>query len=244
MLISRTDRGYSQSSRVRTLVISFVVLIILFFILKPFIQSPLLGAAGWVKDIFADKTVETLRLENEDLKNQIGILKIGIATASSAEDMINMGVTDFIKASVVVKSMSSVYGNVYINQGKDSGVNIDALVFAPGLFPIGKVVGTDNKFARIELLTASGKKVGGLVKLASSSEEVIELEGDGSYGFVATIPFNSKIKNGDNIYMSESPDFVMGTVVDVILNENENNKIVRVRGYYSTLGTGTVFVQK
>lgn len=244
MLISRTDRGYSRSSRVRTLSIFFIVLIVLFFALRSFVQPLLLGTVSWVSNIFTNKTVTALQLENEELKNKLFLLQSQSANASSTEEMLKMGVADFIRASVIIKRMNSVYGSLYINKGSADGIQVDNVVFAAGLHPVGSVVGVDQKFSRIELFTASNKKTGGVLRYSSSSEEVIELQGDGAYGFVATVPSNSNVQNGDNVYFNQDPDFVLGEVVYVGLNENENNKIVRVKSFYSVTGTAFLYIQK
>lgn len=244
MLISRTDRGYSRSSRTRVLSIIFIVLIVLFFALRSFVQPLLLSTVSWVSGIFTSKTLTSLQLENEELKNKLFLLQSQSMNASNTEEMLKIGVADFIRASVIIKRMNSVYGSLYINKGSADGVQVDSIVFAAGLHPVGSVVGVDQKFSRVELFTASSKKIGGILRYSSSSEEVIELQGDGAYGFVATVPSNSGIKNGDYVYFNQDPDFVLGEVVYVGLNENENNKIVRVKSFYSVTGTAFLYIQK
>ncbi len=244
MLISRTDRGYSRSSRVRNLSIIFAVLIVLFFLLRSIMQPVLLGGASWISNIFTNKTIEKLQLENDELKNKLSLIESLSINTSSTEELLKIGITDFVRASVIIKKMNSVYGSVYINKGSLDGIQVDNIVFASGLHPVGSVAGVDEKFSRIELFTASNKKLGGLLRYSSSSEEVIELQGDGAYGFVATVPSNSSIKNGDNIYFNQDPDFVIGQVVAIGLNENENNKIVRIKSFYSVAGTASLYIQK
>lgn len=244
MLISRTDRGYARSSNGRRLSIIFIVLLVLFFVLKPLLQPVLLSLVSSVSGIFSSKTVAALEIENENLKNQLAIFEKDFANASSTEELLKIGATDFIRASIIVKNMNNVYGSMYIGVGTRDGVSVDTVVFVSGLHPIGRVVGVSEKFSRIELFTGSDKKLGGILRYASSSEEVLELQGDGAYGFVSMVPANSSIQNGDKIYFSEDPEFVIGQVLSVDINENENNKIVRVKSFYSTSGTASVYIQR
>jgi hypothetical protein len=102
----------------------------------------------------------------------------------------------------------------------------------------------DDSVSRINLLTRSDSKLGAVVRYASNTEEVIELNGDGAYGFYATVPMSSKIENNQDLFFAENPDFKLGVVVGVVNNENENQKIIRVKSFYSSSGVSTVFIQK
>lgn len=244
MLISRTDRGFRSSGKKKNIFIAFVVFLILFFVLKPLVQKPLLHSFEYLGSLFINSKLETLQNENAELKNKLSILEVNISNASSSDYMFKMGMTDFVRGALIVSDMSNVYDTVYVNRGSVDGVTDGVVVFTAGLHPIGKVVSVDDSVSRINLLTRSDSKLGAVVRYASNTEEVIELNGDGAYGFYATVPMSSKIENNQDVFFAENPDFKLGVVVGVVNNENENQKIIRVKSFYSSSGVSTVFIQK
>lgn len=244
MLISRTDRNFRENSILKKLVISFFVFVILFFILRPFLQAPLLNTFEYISNFLNNSRISELEKENSDLKIKLAQAEIIIKDSSSSELLVKMGMTDFVEASVIVRSFLSVYDTLFLNKGSVDGVSDGALVFTAGLHPVATVKEIDKSFSRIDLFTKSGNKISGVVKSASSSEEVLELTGDGAYGFVSTVPLSSNIEEGQKVYFGENTDFVVADVVSVFKNENENNKIVRLRGYFSPSGVSSVYIQK
>lgn len=242
MLISPIGKYSQKGSKFKWIIISFAVFMLVFFLLRSFIQPMFLGVASKFQDLFSNES--SISLDNQKLKNRVVELENIIKSYNDANLLLTQGATDFIHGSIIIRDVGRIYDTIYINKGSNDSISVGSTVFVSGLRPIGKIIETQDKFSHIELFTKENLKTSGVLKSASSTEEMLELVGDGAYGFMASVPAVSKLSLGDNVYFAENPDFVIGIVSQIVNNEQENNKIVRVTGFYSSHGSVSVFIQK
>lgn len=133
----------------------------------------LLSGAGEISDLRAENN--RLRLENEDLRNQVGTLQQNGQQIKDLQEALNLTQGDAsqqrLPANIVHRDNSSFTDVVTIDKGSDDGVQVGMVVESTKGTLMGKVTKVTAKSSFVRFITDTQSKV---------SAQVLETGADGS----------------------------------------------------------------
>mgnify|MGYP003393261864 CR=1 FL=1 len=136
----------------------------------------------------------------------------------------------------LMRDFTSVYSSVVLSKGFKDGVEENGLVYIHGRQPVCIIKEVYDRTSLCELLSASGNAVEGIV----ASSTVLYLKGKGGGAFVADVPKDTGISLGEVVVLKGDPSMILGTVVNIVHNDQASSLYLYVRGGYSPV-TSTVF---
>lgn len=229
-LLKNNYKSRNRNSRLKIILI-IIIIIILFFISRAglfggaihIIAVPLWKISNYTSDKFSGMFF-TIR-SKKSLISEVRTLKeeLGTASASLLIQKVYQRENEDLKAllgrnsdrgknilsAVLVRPGMSPFDIIVIDIGKSSGVKIGDKVLYNGSLIIGTVSEVDNKSSKVKLFSSPGEKH---IALIGPKSVQIEVGGVGAGSFVAKLPRDMEIKEGDEVIMSGISTSILGFV--------------------------------
>lgn len=219
-------------------------LVILFFILRALFPGAIAalaapfwsagnaatGAGGSVAAFFGDKAViaeerDRLRAENAALKEQAALLS---ARALDLERLLG-GRTEAsrgVVAGVLARPPVSPYDTLVIDQGTLAGVAVGQAVYGAGGLPLGSVESAAERTSRVVLYSAPGQVTEGWV---GPNRTPVSLAGASMGAFRTSVPRESLVAVGEQVYVPGPGAAPIGTVVRIDTDPSSPRAVIHVR---------------
>ena len=223
-------RSRGRNSRLKIIAI-IIAIVILFFISQlgllgeviHRIASPLWKAENYTVDKFSGmfsviRSKKSLISEGRALREELGKananLLIQKVYQKENEDLKvllgrNNGRKNVILSAVLVRPSISPFDIIVIDIGKGSGVEVGNKVVYEGALIIGEVSEVDAKSSKVKLYSSPGEKHIALIGPRSVQAEV---EGFGAGSFMAKLPRDMEINDGDEVVMPNISMSILGFV--------------------------------
>ncbi len=178
---------------------------------------------------FADP-VELQRQLDIASENNAILIEQNAALAAKAQDLQRLlgdrvDPAPGIVASVVSRPPMSPYDTLLLDQGRDAGVEVGAVVSGPGGTPIGSITSVTSVSSRALLYSAPGFES---VAWVGETRVPITIYGVGAGAYDAVAPKEVVIVEGDAIYMANQGAARIGTVLRVDSDAATPSVILRV----------------
>jgi cell shape-determining protein MreC len=170
------------------------------------------------------------RLENElalsksELKEYTTLVRDGVATSSIVVVMYPL-VTDY----------GTMYSTVLLSKGFKSGITEGSLVYVRGRQAVCTVINVYTNSSLCKLFSGYGETTEAVV-----GSTTVYLKGDGGSAFIAEVPKEDSVKEGDAVYLKKDQSFIVGEVVHVERDAQSAFWKMYVKGAYNPL-TSTLF---
>ena len=147
--------------------------------------------------------LDALRKENEDLKNALGRMSKG----------------NFVLGVILSRPPMSPYDTLVIDIGESDGVKVGNKVYADGDTLIGDVAEVYPSQSKVSLFSTPGRIVP--VMVGTSNVET-QATGRGGGNFVAKLPVEVGIKEGDTIIMPQLRPHTFGVVERIQVDSSDS----------------------
>jgi cell shape-determining protein MreC len=208
------SHGKKKSRGALFMLITLVVLVGLFFILKKPVASGFYG----LKNLFvpdAPTSIElaphvlnaeltALQLENDELRQLVGKrMEDGDAAAAVEREVV---------ASVVMRPPQLPFDSLVIKAGANDGLQTGDQVYAFSSFPIGEIASVARTTSVVQLFSAPGNKIEVLIGTTTTA---VMAEGKGGGNFFLKLPKVTEIKEGDIVMRTYLPPEAFSTIESV-----------------------------
>lgn len=188
------------------------------------------------KDGDLEITIE--RLENELAKRDAELKELN-ATRDEIHDNSTRGI---IVMYPLMQDITRLYSTILLSKGYKDGVEVGAYVFLRGLQPVCIIKEVYNGTSLCQLLSSADMKTDAVTVGSSSVSFTLIGRGGGTY--LANVPRDTKIALGDSIYLKSDPSMLLGTVADIIQNNQDTSWHVFVRGRYNPVTSSIFYLHK
>ncbi len=144
-----------------------------------------------------------------------------------------------LMVSPITAPVASLYDTFRINKGSVDGVLPENLVYTRGRIALGKVVSTTRNTSLVLLYAKDGTETFGTLKGNDTSFKVI---GNGGGSYIALLPRDVLVKEGDTVLLTEDQDFALGTVESVAFLKQDVSQKVYIRGGFNPSAFGALYV--
>ncbi len=187
---------------------------------------------------YYDERVKNLEQNVEDLENKLAINEEIIRSQNLLKDV--KDIKKIIVANPVLRDPTSIYNTVILSKGFSDGINISYLVYIRGMEPVGKIEKVHSKTSELNLFSASGNKIDGVL----INEKIIPLVGTGGGNFIANLPKDFAVNVGDNIYYATKGYGLLGTVSDIQNDIQDTYSKVYIKGTYNPMNVNNFYIEK
>jgi rod shape-determining protein MreC len=142
--------------------------------------------------------------------------------------------TNFKVAEVIALNPYIFPAEIFIDKGKKDGICENDIVLTEDIFLIGRVIEVDNSFSKV--ITIFNKKTR-ISAIISSTKEIGIVEGGyAPFLLLKYIPYDSKVKIGDEVYTSGFSEYYhsgikIGKVIKITKNTNSLFLNIYVKPY-------------
>ncbi len=251
-----------QNIRRLALVVFFIVIVIFWTTVKkglyPVIEPLLIGyghskgIASNIPEFFYSYTTskETIIEKNKILEHAIENLENELAEKNAQlkefNFIINEGesVGDVIVMYPLMTDITKLYSTILLSKGFKDGVEKDGYVYIRGRQPVCIIKEVYTSTSLCELISASGIKTDVIIEGNSSSTMSLTLTGRGGGVFLGDVVRDTSVAIGDRVYLSSDPGMIIGTVVDVMHNNQDTSWRVFVSGAYNPVTSSVFYLHK
>lgn len=185
------------------------------------------------KNLALSLTIE--RLENE-LAEKNSMIK--------EEDLIKSSGSSVPLSTLVLypvaQDLTRIYSTVILSKGFKDGVIEHSIIYVRGRQAVCTVTEVYDRTALCTLYSSSGQKVEGTV----SSSTTLYLEGAGGGSFVAEVPRDTNITEGDTVYLKSNQTFTLGTVTSILRDNQMSSWYVYVKGAYNPVSSNVFYMNQ
>ncbi len=139
--------------------------------------------------------------------------------ALKKQSLVGVKETPLLLALVLATPPRSPYDTVILDAGREKGVAVGDEALWDGVL-VGEVSEVVAQTSTVSLFSTSGKKVS-LVAIHEGRSIPLEAEGQGGGSFLARLPRDVPIAEGDQVHMSERPLAVFGEVTALKRDESD-----------------------
>lgn len=189
---------------------------------------------------------KTLEITIENLENELAE-----KNAKLEESVFLTGEDGLSSASALVlyplaQDITRIYQTVLLSKGYKDGVEKDSYVYIRGLQPVCIIEEVYTLTSLCELLSASGETTEAVILSSSSTEPSISLTltGRGGGAFLGDVARDTPIIIGSPVFLKSDQSMKLGTVVDVIHNNQDTSWRVFVRGAYNPVTSSIFYLHK
>lgn len=189
---------------------------------------------------------QQLELEIERLENSLAEKDALLREKNiEADSLLEASSSSFSSLARVVvmyplaEDITHVYSTVLLSRGFKDGLTVGNMVYVRGHQAVCTIKEVYTSSSLCLLLTSSGEKVEGVT---SSSSIVLPLVGRGGH-FLADIARDTPVANGEVVYLRSDPKMVLGTVKQVLNNNQDTSWHVFVEGAYNPVTSSVFYVQ-
>lgn len=229
-LLKNNYKSRNRNPRLKVILI-IIVIVILFFVSRAGlfdsvanrIAVPLWKTANYANNKFSSmfsvvRSKKSLISEGRILKEELNkananllIQKVYQKENEDLKALLGRGNErkNVILSAVLVRPGMSPFDIIVIDIGKNSGVQVGDKVTHNGVLTIGEVSEVDAKSSKVRLYSSPGEKHMALIGPKSVQTEV---EGLGAGNFIAKLPRDMEIKEGDEAVMPNITTSILGFV--------------------------------
>ena len=140
-----------------------------------------------------------------------------------------------------LRDVTTIYSTVLLSKGFKDGVEEKSLVYLRGRQPVCSIAEVHDTTSLCKLLSAPGVVTEGVT---ASSTSLLALTGIGGGSFVADVARETVVAVGDVIYLARDQGMVLGTVTDIIRDDQATSWHVYVRGSYNPVTSSVFYMDK
>lgn len=246
-MISREAKRRKNKSKNRKIVLALVFVVIIgvfnYFHINPFSRIAVaVSTPVWLSEntisqritTFTEllKSKRTLLEENESLKQTIESEKHLVLSNKLLEEENQtlrhlLGRNDeeeVLLASVLSRPYATPYDTIVVDVGTEDGVHVGDSVLAYGDFAVGYVSKVFPNTAQITFYSSPGERT----RVFIGEERIVgDAEGRGAGNFVAQLPRDAEITEGDIVVTAYGDPQVFATVEAISRNETDAFQLVR-----------------
>lgn len=140
-----------------------------------------------------------------------------------------------IVAYPVASDITRIYSTVLLSKGYKDGVEKDMYAYVKGLKPVCVIKEVYTSTSLCELLSKNSILTEGVIEAKNGSSTAISLNlvGRGGGTFLADVIRDTPISVGDTVFLKSDQSMTLGSVVDVIHNNQDTSWRVFVKGAYN-----------
>lgn len=181
------------------------------------------------------------QLENDLAQKNAKIKEITGAFSETLDKEENLPIVAYPLAS----DMTSLYSTVLLSRGYKDGIEKDMYVYVKGMKPVCLIKEVYPSTSLCELISKSGVVTEGIIDSTSSSTAItLTLVGRGGGAFLADVVRGTPILIGDTIFLKSNQSMALGTVVDIIHNNQDTSWRVFVKGAYNPSTSAVFYIHK
>lgn len=187
------------------------------------------------------KKVESLELTVERLENELaeknGIIKENnfIEVGSIHEK------TSTLVMYPVIRDVTNMYSSILLSKGYKDGIEEGSIVYVRGRQPVCTIVSVYDSTSLCKLLSAPKNAIEGVV---ASSSLTLSLIGDGNGAFISEVAHGTNVSVGENVYLVSNQTMMLGTIVDIVRDEQATSWHVYIRGVYNPIKSSVFYLTK
>jgi cell shape-determining protein MreC len=144
----------------------------------------------------------------------------------------------------LMTDVTRLYSTVLLSKGFKDGVEKDAYVYVRGMQPVCVIKEVYTSTSLCELISASGIKTDVVIEGGASSTIAITLLGRGGGVFLGDVARDTPVSKGDKVYLKSNPSMLLGTVVDVLNNNQDTSWRIFVNGAYNPVTSSIFYIRK
>ena len=222
----------------RWVILTFIVVLIIIFlanitsyllylpnlILLEVLRAPLYLAAGTLNNVKDILEYPSLRKNNAELKEKIGLLTEEVLELRECavenrrlRELLNLSRSikyETVPASIIGKDISNWRASVLINKGKNQGVRVNTVVLG-GKGLAGRVTEVYNNVSRVMLITDPNSKVAVIIQSTRESGILAGLRGN--VCTVKYLPHDTSAEPGDYIITSGGSMYPKGLLAGTVI---------------------------
>lgn len=224
--------------------ISGVVILVL-IVLRVFFPGVLFALASpfWYAGSFATEQIgsfedaQTLFRENNTLKEEV--LRLQNENLVLSEQLRELGLfaIEGVPAGVLARPPLAPYDVLVVSLSAPTRVG--ALVYGPGGVPIGEVESISGTEAHIGLYSASSRSIEGWL---GEERLPVTILGEGSGSFSITLPQETPVSLGDEVFIPGPGARMIGTVARINTHQASTEKTLSVRPLVNPLSISFVTI--
>jgi cell shape-determining protein MreC len=173
----------------------------------------------------------------QSLENEVTKLRL---TEAIYRDILLGDDVQIIAMNSFVRDVTYLYGTVMFNKGFEDGVIEDGLVFLSGREAVCRIQEVYKRSSLCSLFSSYGNSVEGVT---ASSSIPVTLEGRGGH-YIANMVRDTPIILGESILLRDNQTFILGTIVEIIKNDQDTFLRAFVRPSHNPNINTRYFVEK
>lgn len=184
--------------------------------------------------------VDIERLENEIAEKDAHINELQLAIGE-------VGTKDASTVMVLysyAEDSTRVYSTLLLSKGFKDGVVVGDYVYVRGLQPVCIIKEVYTSTSLCGLLTADGVVTEGVTATASSTPITLTLTGRGGGIYLANVARDTPITVGEKVVLKSNQSMTLGTVTDVLHNNQDTSWRVFVTGAYNPVTSSIYYIFK
>ncbi len=190
------------------------------------------------KDKELEVTIEYL--ENQIAEKDAQLKELSITT----DEMGGISSASIIVMYPLMQDITKIYSTILLSKGYKDGVEKDAYVYVRGLQPVCIIREVYTSTSLCELLSRGGITTEVVARGASSTTISFTVNGRGGGTFLGDVARDTPIAIGDEVFLRSDPSMKIGTVVDVMHNNQDTSWRVFVRGAYNPVTSSIFYIHK
>ncbi|MCM8784752.1 MAG: rod shape-determining protein MreC [Candidatus Omnitrophica bacterium] len=156
-------------------------------------------------------------------------------------------ISNFKVAEVIAIKPHIFPAEIFINKGRKDGISENNIVFTKDIFLVGRVEEVNESYSKV--ISIFNKKTKISVIISSTREIGIVEGGYAPFLLMKYIPYDSKVKIGDEVYTSGFSEYYysglkIGEVVKISKNSNSLFLNIFVKPYIYSYGFKEVIIAK
>lgn len=183
-------------------------------------------------------TIENL--ENEIAEKDGKLKEFGLITSNT---LVEVSPSTLVMYPLMT-DITKIYSTILLSKGFKDGVEKDAYVYVRGLQPVCIIRTVDTSTSLCELLSAGGVVTDAVIDTSSSTAIALTLVGRGGGSFVGDVARDTPVVIGDKVFLKSDQSMSLGTVVDILHNNQDTSWHVFVRGAYNPITSSIFYLHK
>ncbi|MCF7843832.1 hypothetical protein K9M47_02965 [Candidatus Gracilibacteria bacterium] len=183
--------------------------------------------------------VEIEYLENKIASKEAELKEMGLVL----EETGGMSPETIIVMYPLMQDVTRLYSTILLSKGYKDGVEKDAYVYVRGLQPVCIIKEVYTSTSLCELISKDGVVTEAVVG-NSTSTIAVTLTGRGGGTFLGNVARDTPISIGEDVYLKSDQSMKLGTVVDVMHNNQDTSWRVFVSGSYNPLTSSIFYTHK
>ncbi len=190
--------------------------------------------------VFRQKELESQveELENKLAEKDAFIRENNLSEFSTSSDL---GIKSrHIVMYPLMRDVTKIYSTITLSKGFRDGVTVGSIVYMRGLQAVCTIKEVYTSSSLCILLTSAGNTIEGVT---SSSSIALTLVGRGE-SYLANVARDTPISVGEKVYLRSDQKMILGTVKQVLNNNQDTSWHIFVESVYSPITSSVFYVQQ